>query len=143
MTDPDQPSDPFEMAYQVDRLMRRMNAGIEARAPLFDTERVGPIGGMVLLTIAEHQPLTMQAIAEAMARDKGQLSRTISMLERRELVIRRPNPADQRSALLELSDKGSDVVAVIKQTLNEVLGGILEPLSEAERVQLLSLLGKL
>ena len=57
MPDQANPQDPFELAVQVDRLMRRMNAGIEARAPLFDTDRVGPIGGMILLTIAEVQPV--------------------------------------------------------------------------------------
>lgn len=131
------------MAYQVDRLMRRMNAGIEARAPLFDTERVGPIGGMILLTIAEHQPLPMQQIAEIMARDKGQLSRTVSMLERRGMVMRTPNDRDQRSTLLRLTDKGDEVVAVIKRTLTEVLETILDPLSSSEQQQLQALLGKL
>ncbi|MEM7779721.1 MAG: MarR family transcriptional regulator [Pseudomonadota bacterium] len=143
MPDSDTPKDPFEMAYQVDRLMRRMNAGIEARAPLFDTERVGPIGGMILLTIAEHQPLPMQQIAEIMARDKGQLSRTVSMLERRGMVMRTPNDRDQRSTLLRLTDKGDEVVAVIKRTLTEVLETILDPLSSSEQQQLQALLGKL
>ena len=135
--------DPYELAFQVDRLMRRMNAGIEARAPDFDTERVGPIGGMTLLSIAEVQPVPMQTIAQMMGRDKGQLSRSISMMERRGLVSREPNEADQRSTLLRLTDKGEDLVGSIKAALDEVLGELLEPLETGERTELLRILKKL
>lgn len=136
-------TDPYAMAYQIDRLMRRMNAGVEARAPIFDTDRIGPIGGMILLTIAELQPTTMQRVAETMARDKAQLSRTISSLERRGLVARATNEDDQRSMLLSLTDKGDGFVGVIKRNLSEVLSGILEPLDDGERELLLGMLSKL
>ncbi len=135
-------SDPYELAYQIDRLMRRMNAGLEARAPLFDTERIGPIGGMVLLTLAEIQPVPMQRIVEVMARDKAQISRTLAMLERRELVAKSANKEDARSSLLSLTDKGAGFVEHIKATLDTVLSGILEPLSAEEQTQLLALLAK-
>jgi len=123
--------------------MRRMNAGIEARAPLFDKDRIGPIGGMVLLTIAEIQPAPMQKVADRMARDKGQISRTISLLERREILVRRPNDEDSRSTLLELTDKGERMVAHIKGALDDVLSDILTPLDAGERNQLLRLLKQL
>lgn len=135
--------DPFELAFEVDRLMRRMNAGIEARAPSFDTERIGPIGGMILLSISEVQPVAMQEIARMMARNKGQLSRTISVLERRGLVARSPNEQDQRSTLVTLTKQGEQMVGAIKTNLDEVLADLLTPLSPAERDQLLLLLKKL
>lgn len=134
---------PFELAFQVDRLMRRLNAGIEARAPEFDTERVGPIGGMILLTIAEVQPVPMQVVADIMARDKGQLSRTVSTLERRGLINREPNMADQRSSLLRLTSKGDTLVDAIKGALTEVLGNVLDPLTDDERTELLQMLKRL
>ncbi|MEO1058707.1 MAG: hypothetical protein AAFY28_17520, partial [Actinomycetota bacterium] len=34
-----------------DRFMRRLHGGLHARAPEFDTERVGPGGGMILMTL--------------------------------------------------------------------------------------------
>lgn len=136
-------SDPYELAYQIDRLMRRMNAGVEARAPLFDTDRIGPIGGMILLTIAEAQPVALQTVCDMMARDKGQLSRAISSLERRELVARTANAHDSRSTLLSLTEKGSHRVETIKQALDEALGEILTPLGAAEREDLLALLKRL
>ena len=135
-------SDPYELAYQIDRLMRRMNAGLEARAPLFEKDRIGPIGGMVLLTLAEIQPVPMQRIVEVMARDKAQISRTLAMLERRELVAKSANKEDARSSLLSLTDKGAGFVEHIKATLDTVLSGILDPLSAEEQTQLLALLAK-
>ncbi|MEM6909089.1 MAG: winged helix DNA-binding protein [Pseudomonadota bacterium] len=135
--------DPYELAHQIDRLMRRINAGVVVRAPVFDTERVGPIGGMILLTIAEVEPSPMQQIADAMARDKAQLSRAVSMLERRGLVMKSPHASDQRSTLLRLTEKGHAFVQQIRATLADVIDTALEPLSPAERAQLLEMLSKL
>ena len=136
-------SDPYELAYQIDRLMRRMNAGVVSRAPHFDKERVGPIGGMILLTIAEVEPAPMQQIADMMARNKAQLSRTIGSLERRGLVMRLANDADRRSTLLQLTPDGHDLVRRIKAALTEVLGEILAPLEADEHAALLTFLQKL
>lgn len=133
----------YELALQVDRFMRRMNAGVHARAPLFDTDRIGPIGGMILMTLAELEPAPMQQLADTMRRDKAQLSRTISMLERRDLVTRSPNPADQRSNLLSLTDKGTSFVEEIKRVLSEVIDDLLKPLDMVERKTMLGLLSRL
>ncbi|MEO1731082.1 MAG: winged helix DNA-binding protein [Pseudomonadota bacterium] len=136
-------NDPYELAYQIDRLMRRMNAGLERRAPRFDPERVGPIGGMILLTIAELQPVAMQHVADVMARDKAQLSRSISVLERHALLHRSAHESDKRSSLLSLTEKGADFVDGLKGSLTDVLGDVLGPLTGTEREQLLGLLKKL
>lgn len=133
----------YELATQIDRLMRRLNAGVAARAPLFDPERIGPIGGMILLTIADLQPVPLQRIADAMARDKAQLSRMISNLERRGLITRAPCKQDKRSLLLSLTREGEAFVDTIKRTLTEVLGDILEPLGADEQSQLMALLVKI
>ena len=135
--------DPYELAYQIDRLMRRMNAGITARAPRFDPDRIGPIGGMILLTLADLEPVTMQRVADMMARDKAQLSRTISVLERRGLIERSAHGSDKRSSLLSLTSSGAKFVETIKHSLTDVLDDVLAPLSEPERRQLLALLEKL
>ena len=135
-------TDAYELATQIDRLMRRMNAGVAARAPLFDPERIGPIGGMILLTIADLQPVPLQRVADTMARDKAQLSRMVSHLERRGLIARAPSEEDKRSVLFTLTHEGESFIDAIKHTLTEVLGAILEPLNESERAQLMALLVK-
>ena len=132
-----------EFAFHVDRFMRRMNARVHAQAPLFDAERIGPIGGMILMALSEVQPAPMQRIATMMARDKAQLSRMFSNLERLDLVVRSANEADQRSSLLSLTDKGEAFVSRIKAVVGGAVHELIEPLSPEERAELLRLLAKI
>jgi DNA-binding MarR family transcriptional regulator len=134
--------EPLELAFQVDRFMRRLNARVHSQAPVFDTERVGPIGGMILLTLAEVQPAPMQRIVTMMGRDKAQLSRMFSNLERRGLVSRSQNEADQRSSLLRLTAEGEDFIRTIKRVVAGAISELLEPLNPDERTRLLKLLAK-
>lgn len=134
--------EPLELAFQVDRFMRRLNARVHSQAPNFDSDRVGPIGGMILLTLAEVQPAPMAQIVTMMSRDKAQLSRMFSSLERRGLVSRSMNEADQRSSLLSLTTEGEDFVETIKQVVAGAISELLEPLTADERARLLKLLAK-
>ncbi len=135
--------DVSELATRIDRLMRRMNAGVITRAPGFDPDRVGPLGGMILLTIADLQPVAMQRVADMMARDKAQLSRMVSELERRGLVERASDAADKRTSLVSLTQQGEGFVDAIRGVLTDVLGEILEPLNADERRSLAALLAKI
>lgn len=130
----------FELAFQIDRLMRRLNARVHEQAPIFDSDRIGPIGGMVLMTLSEVQPAPMQQITKMMGRDKAQLSRLFSNLERRELVFRSANSGDKRSTLLSLTPKGEAFVVAIKQVVGEAIDELLAPLSAGERAEMLRLL---
>lgn len=132
----------LEMAFQVDRFMRRLNARVHAQAPIFDEDRIGPIGGMILMTLAEVQPAPMQQIVSMMGRDKAQLSRMFSNLERRDLVTRTANPNDQRSSLLSLTTKGEEFVVTIKGVVAGAIEELLDPLSIAERAEMLRLMTK-
>ncbi len=134
--------DPLEFAFQVDRFMRRLNARVHAQAPEFDREKVGPIGGMILMTLAEVQPAPMQQIATMMGRDKAQLSRMFSSLERKGLVARSANADDQRSSLLSLTPEGDALVVAIKRAVGGAVGELLAPLEPKERVEMLRLLAK-
>ena len=92
------------------------------------------------MTLAEVQPAPMQQIATMMGRDKAQLSRMFANLERRELVVRSENAADQRSSLLSLSAKGERFVATVKQVVGDAIDELLEPLAPEERAEMLRLL---
>lgn len=134
--------DPLELAFQIDRFMRRMNARILSQAPIFDADRIGPIGGMILMTLSEVQPAPMQQIVELMGRDKAQISRMFANLERRELVVRSRSEIDQRSSLLSLTPKGEEFVVTIKEVVGDAVGKLIEPLNQPERDELLRLLSK-
>jgi len=70
-------------------------------------------------------------LAAAFAVGVGAISKAIDRLEQRGLVARIPNPADRRSALLELTDAGRILVdaaeatftARLDQVLADILGG--------------------
>ena len=131
-----------DLATRIDRLMRRLHAGIHARAPAFDPERVGPLGGMALMAISDDQPISIQALTQHMARDKVQMTRLIQTLERKGFLVRDVSAVDARVSLLTLTGKGEAFVTAIKATLAEVLDEVLGPVSEDERDQLVAILGK-
>ncbi|MCP9759107.1 MarR family transcriptional regulator [Aquitalea sp. S1-19] len=73
----------------------------------------------------------------------GALTNRINRLEKAELVTRRTDPNDRRGVIVTLTDKG---LTVIEDAVSHHLAAeaeLLEPLDQAERVQLAALLKKL
>ena len=136
-------SDPYEVAYLVDRFMRRIAAGLHNKALEIDSDRVGPVGGMILLTLSEIQPAAIHRLVDQMGRDKSQMTRAIKSLERKGMIKRQSCPEDGRVNLLRLSNKGQDFVLQIKAILSSVIDGILEPIPERERDGLIDVLRRI
>ncbi|MEM1081417.1 MAG: MarR family transcriptional regulator [Pseudomonadota bacterium] len=132
-----------EIARLIDRLMRRIHSKLNAASSTFDHHQLGPAGGMLLLSVAEHAPLQAQQLAELLARDKAQIARAVQSLERKGLVTREDNPDDGRAKLLRLTQEGQRTVDVLEQAVAEALQDILSPLSSANHRQLKDLLRKL
>ncbi|MEO1303754.1 MAG: MarR family transcriptional regulator [Pseudomonadota bacterium] len=120
------------LALQIDRLMRRFHTDLHPRAQKIDAEKIGPIGGMILFVMSEQGPLTAQAIADTLSRDKSQISRVMSLLMRKGLVDRTTDREDARSATLHLSEKGKMQVAAFNGALVETAKSVLGPLSASE-----------
>lgn len=135
--------DPYEVAYLVDRFMRRIVAGLHSKALQVDTERVGPLGGMVLLTLADIQPAPIHQLVEQVGRDKSQMTRLIKSLEEKGMIERLPCPEDGRVSLLKMTEKGQSFVVSIKEILSSVVDVVLEPISESERRGLIDVLRKI
>lgn len=131
-----------ELALLIDRFMRRIHFGLQAKAPSFDKEGVGPGGGVILLTIAEMGHPEMNELTTRVARDKSQMTRTIRSLERKGLVERRVSPRDARASLLSLSPAGEIVVGQIRAAVTETISDILAPISQSEKARLGDLLRK-
>ncbi|MEL6574425.1 MAG: MarR family transcriptional regulator [Pseudomonadota bacterium] len=123
--------------------MRRLHAALNADAPRFDHHRIGPVGGMILLTISDEEPARPSAIVERLARDKSQVTRLLQLLEAKGLVSRQPDPGDRRATRLILTERGRETVAVLQDAIARALDELLAPLHEAERATLRELLGKL
>lgn len=74
-----------------------------------------------LKMIAAMEECTAQRIAQAINRDKAQVNRVIQELVAQEMIERTPNPADKRSQLLQLSDKGEAALQSMNAVENRVL----------------------
>ena len=132
-----------EIARLIDRLMRRINAGLNADAPQFDRHRLGPGGGIALLSLAEIEPARSQDLVHRMARDKSQMARTLQSLEKKGLIVRAPDPDDARAALLSLTEEGRRTVRELENAVAHVLEGVLAPFSPEERAAFKALLDRL
>ncbi len=136
-------SDSLTLALHIDRLMRRIHVDLHPKAVKADDAKVGPLGGMVLMTIEENAPISLQELGKALARDKGQMTRVVQMLESKGLLVRTACPEDRRVWLIRLTDTGQALVAAFRSALAEVVEEMLLCVSQEERTQLLNTLKKL
>ena len=133
----------IDIAHLVDRFMRRIHAALNATADRFDTHNVGPGGGILLLTLAEDDPMPMHDLVRRMARDKSQMTRAVKALEKKGLIARQGDPNDARVAVLTLTPLGRQTVSDLQQAVADVLADILAPLSPTEQDTLRTLLRRL
>ena len=126
----------YEIAKNMDRLMRRIDAAIHKRAVVLDTDKVGQLGGLVLLAIAELHPVTMQDLVRHVGRDKSQMTRLVQMMEMKGVIARTPSPTDGRVTLLHPTEKGCAFVSTIRALMSEVIDEVLAPLPAKARAAL-------
>lgn len=133
----------IDTARLTDRFMRRIHAQLGARAAQFDTHKIGPSGGILLLTLADMAPVKMHALVAAMQRDKSQMTRAIQALEAKNLIMRTDDPDDKRVSVLQLTEQGRSAVEGLQIAVADVLKDILSPLSMDEQETLRVLLRRL
>jgi len=132
-----------DIAHLTDRFMRRIHAALHAQAHVFDTHRVGPIGGMLLLTLAEIEPAKIHTLVAEVARDKSQVTRLIQTMEDKGLVEREGDPDDARVWLLQLTALGQEAVLELQTAIASAVSQILSPLSAQEQNTLAELLRRI
>lgn len=129
-----------ELALLIDRFMRRIHFGLQSKAHAFDTAKVGPGGGIVLLTLADMGRPGLHELTRRVARDKSQMTRTVRSLESKGLVRRDASAEDARVSLISLTDEGENVVRDLQRAVAETIDEILAPISAAEEKTLRGLL---
>jgi len=85
-----------------------------------------PAAYKVFTTIVRAESITLSALAEVLVADKGQISRSVSELERLGLVQRTTDPADRRSSLLSATPEGLDRLAAARAPQEKALVHALE-----------------
>ncbi|HSP15425.1 MAG TPA: MarR family transcriptional regulator [Thermoanaerobaculia bacterium] len=78
-------------------------------APVFEKSNITPQQWAVLVTIAE-EPVSLAGVARKLAVSKQNMTGMIARLEQLGLVERSENPADLRSARLQLTRRGRALV---------------------------------
>lgn len=131
-----------EIGQLVDRFMRRIHCDLGRKAPSFDQEKVGPAGGMVLMTLADQEPVPIHELVRIIARDKAQVTRLLQSLGKKGLVQKSSSTQDGRVCVLQLTDKGRDTVDGLRLAVSETIDDLLSPLSGVERQTLKELLRK-
>ena len=129
-----------ELALLMDRFMRRIHFGLQSKAHAFDTHRVGPGGGLVLMTLAEMGRPGLHELTKRVSRDKSQMTRTIRALEAKGLVTRQASPDDARVSLISLTDAGQDVVKDLQNAVAETISEIFGSLPSSDETLLKNLL---
>lgn len=131
------------LALDIDRFMRLIHTNLHPKAEVVDHEKIGPFGGMVLMTIAEHEPLSIQALTRQLARDKAQMTRIIQLLERKSLLHRTQSSEDGRVSMVSLTDKGHALVVGFQDALAEVVEDLLSGIKAEERKRFSATLQKI
>jgi DNA-binding MarR family transcriptional regulator len=113
--------------------------GAETLAPLtIDGRHYG-----VLAVLAGLGPVSQQTLADILAVDRSTIVSFVDELERHGYVRRGRNPSDRRAYAIELTGAGANVQRKAAELLEGCERHYLDPLSSAERRQLLELLGRL
>ncbi|MEL7254053.1 MAG: MarR family transcriptional regulator [Pseudomonadota bacterium] len=122
-----------DLALSIDRFMRRIHFGLQSKAHAFDTAKVGPGGGIVLLTLSDMGSPGLGELTTRVARDKSQMTRTVRSLEAKGLVERYACTDDARVTRIRLTAEGDGVVATLQNAVAETIDDILAPVSEEEK----------
>lgn len=103
----------------------------------------GPRGYQVLATAGSGEPSTQVALAQHLGIDRTMMTYLLDDLENAGLVERRPDPTDRRARRVSLTAAGVSRLNELKQDLQRVEDGLLDPLDDAERSVLRGLLHRL
>ncbi len=128
------------LAINLDKFMRRMHVLLREKAPSFDTERIGPSGAFLLLTLDDLKSATMQDLADALVRDKSQMTRSVQNLASRGLLERVPCKSDARVVRITLTPRGQEVVRRHQAAIAQTIDDLMAPLPEREQQEFRKLL---
>ncbi|GAB2904112.1 MarR family winged helix-turn-helix transcriptional regulator [Streptomyces mayteni] len=96
----------------------------------------------VLGLLAARERLSQQALIEELAVDPSVLVSLLNTLEDGGLVARRRDPADRRRHVVEISDRGRELVGAVDEAVRAVEAELFDGLDERELAALRRLLDR-
>jgi DNA-binding MarR family transcriptional regulator len=97
----------------------------------------------VIVTLGQYEHRTARDMAPDGVMHKSTVSRAVSALEKRGLVVRRPNLDDRREELLALTDAGRAIYEAVAPEALAIEGRLLSVLTAQEQTALGTLIDKL
>lgn len=95
----------------------------------------------VLLMLSAYDRINQDTIARHFMIDKGSITKTISKLEAKQLILRWENPENKREKLLALTETGQAMIDRMNQVQSDWEKAVFAGLSSDEMAQLDSLAG--
>ena len=105
--------------------------------------KIGVPEWRVLVTLGEFGMMTAKAVGLHSHMHKTKVSRAVALLERRKLVTRRVNRADQREAFLSLTPAGRDIYGELAPIALDFARQLMDSVDAADRAALDRALKKL
>ncbi|WP_425831480.1 MarR family winged helix-turn-helix transcriptional regulator [Streptomyces fractus] len=102
-----------------------------------------PSSAAVLALLKHYGDMRMSRMAELLAVDVSVASRHVAHVANRGWIERHPDPADKRSRILSLTDKGSKQLEVLNELSIQLLADRLSDWSDDEVDQLIALMTRL
>jgi MarR family transcriptional regulator for hemolysin len=96
----------------------------------------------VLFALARGEALPQKALAERAAVEQPTMANTLNRMQRDGLIVRTPDPADRRSALVSLTPAAAEKLRSVQSAGHAINDKAMAPLTEREREQYLKLLKK-
>jgi DNA-binding MarR family transcriptional regulator len=75
---------------------------------------------LIMKHLHEQGPMKQNDLAELVFKDNPTLTRIIDLLVKKEFVIRRPNPDDRRSFLVDLTKEGKKKVETLLPKISDI-----------------------
>ena len=114
-----------------------------AEAPVLAAHDLTMWGYVVLLALDRSPVRTQAALAEAIGADKTRIIGTLDELQQRGYIERRPDPADRRVRLLEITTSGRAVKDAAQAEIQREEERLLGELDDDERRVFLAVLARL
>ena len=125
-----------DIANLIAKLRNKINGYIISRLADEGVTGLAPSHGSIFIVLYHDGPQPMLALSEKINRDKSTMTVLIRKLESLGYVEREPDPADGRSSIIHLTEKGFKFRVTFEQISNELIERIWGDTPAKERRKL-------
>ncbi len=126
--------------YNLSRSASRMTADF-MRA--LDGTSMRPVLVSILSVVEENTGIHQGEIGQVLGIARANMAPLVNELEAKKLLVRKPDPADRRAFVIELTHKGHALLDDCKSRIRVHEEKMLASLSDSERKTLINILGKI